>query len=104
MEINLTSENFESTVTGSDIPVLIDFWAEWCPPCMLLSPVVAEIAEERDDLLVCKVNADEQPELCIQFGVQNIPALFILKGGEVIDRSVGYRDKNTLLDWIDSVI
>ncbi len=104
MEVNLTSENFESTVMNSDIPVLIDFWASWCSPCMLLSPVVEEVAEERDDLLVCKVNADEQPELCIQFGVQSIPALFILKNGEIIDKSVGYRDKSNLLDWIDSVI
>ena len=104
MEVNLTSENFESTVMSSDIPVLIDFWASWCSPCMLLSPVVEEVAEERDDLLVCKVNADEQPELCIQFGVQSIPALFILKNGEIIDKSVGYRDKSNLLDWIDSVI
>lgn len=104
MEIDITSENFENTVMNSDIPVLIDFWAGWCSPCMMLSPVVEEIAEERDDLLVCKVNADEQPELCAKFGVQSIPALFIIKDGEIVDRSIGYRDKNALIDWIDSVI
>lgn len=104
MEINVTSANFESVVVKSELPVLIDFWAEWCPPCRLLSPVVAEIAEERDDILVCKVDADENQELCVQFGVSSIPALFLLKGGEVMDSSVGYRDKNALLSWIDSVI
>lgn len=104
MEINITSENYDNVVLHSDRPVLLDFWAEWCPPCMLLSPIVAEIAEERSDLVVGKVNADMHPDICMEFQVQNIPALFILKNGQVIDRSVGYRDKNTLLDWIDSVI
>lgn len=104
MEIELTAENFSEKVLKSDIPVLIDFWAEWCPPCRLLSPVVSEIAEERDDLLVCKCNADEQQALCIQFGVTNIPALFLLKEGIIVDASIGYKDKNVLLDWIDSVL
>ena len=102
--VHVTTDTFDAEVLKSEKPVLVDFWASWCSPCMLLSPVVEEVAEERDDLLVCKVNADEQPELCIQFGVQSIPALFILKNGEIIDKSVGYRDKSNLLDWIDSVI
>lgn len=104
MEINITSENYDNVVLHSERPVLLDFWAEWCPPCMLLSPIVAQIAEERDDLVVGKVNADMNPAICMEFQVQNIPALFLLKNGQVIDRSVGYRDKNTLLNWIDSVI
>lgn len=104
MEITITSENYDDVVLHSELPVLIDFWAEWCPPCMLLSPIVAEIAEERDDLVVGKVNADMNPGICMEFQVQNIPALFLIKNGVVLDRSVGYRDKNTLLDWIDSVI
>lgn len=104
MEVIITSKNFESVVLGSELPVLIDFWAEWCPPCRLLSPVVSEIAEERDDLLVGKVNSDEEPALCMKFGVQNIPALFLIKDGKIIDKSVGYKEKNVLLDWIDSVL
>ena len=104
MEVIITSDNFENVVLDSDLPVLIDFWAEWCPPCRLLSPVVSEIAEERDDLLVGKVNSDEEPALCMKFGVQNIPALFLIKDGKVIDKSVGYKEKNVLLDWIDSVL
>ena len=104
MEIELTSQNFSEKVLQSDIPVLIDFWAAWCPPCRLLSPVVSNIAEERDDLLVCKCNADEQQALCVQFGVTSIPALFLMKDGKLIDASVGYRDKDELLDWIDSVL
>ena len=100
----MTAENFSEKVLQSDIPVLIDFWAEWCPPCRLLSPIVSEIAEERDDLLVCKCNVDEQQALCIQFGVTNIPALFLIKDGKLVDSSIGYKEKNVLLDWIDSVL
>ncbi|MBQ1555808.1 MAG: thioredoxin [Clostridia bacterium] len=104
MEINVTAQNFEKVVLQSERPVLIDFWATWCPPCRMLGPVVAAIAEERDDILVCKVNSDENQALCMKFGVSSIPALFLLKDGKVLDSSVGYRDKNALLRWIDSVI
>lgn len=104
MEITLTDANYNSVVDGSELPVLIDFWAEWCPPCRMLSPVVESVAEERDDLVVCKVNADENQELCMKFGVSSIPALFLLRDGKIIDSTVGYRDKDALLDWIDAAL
>lgn len=104
MEITLTNANYNSVVDGSELPVLIDFWAEWCPPCRMLSPIVESVAEERDDLVVCKVNADENQELCMKFGVSSIPALFLLRDGQIIDSTVGYRDKDALLDWIDAAL
>lgn len=104
MEITLTDANYNSVVDGSELPVLIDFWAEWCPPCRMLSPVVESVAEERDDLVVCKVNADENQELCMKFGVSSIPALFLLRDGKIIDSTVGYRDKAALLRWIDAAL
>ena len=104
MEITLTDANYNSVVDGSELPVLIDFWAEWCPPCRMLSPVVESVAVVRDDLVVCKVNADENQELCMKFGVSSIPALFLLRDGKIIDSTVGYRDKDALLDWIDAAL
>lgn len=104
MEIELTSANYETAVAKSELPVLIDFWAEWCPPCRMLSPVVEQIAEERDDIVVCKANADEEQELCIRFRVSSIPALFIIKDGKIAASSVGYMNKATLNKWIDSVL
>lgn len=100
MEINLTSQNFENIVLGSDIPVLIDFWAPRCAPCRALSPIVSEIAEECDDILVCKVNVDEEAELTAAFGVESIPTLFVINDGKIVNQTIGYHDKDEILKWL----
>ena len=87
--IEITSENFEQEVLKSDKPVLLDFWAVWCGPCMMLSPLVEEIAEEHPEIKVGKVNTDEQMALAQKFKVAAIPALFVVKDGEVVNKSVG---------------
>ena len=87
--ITITKENFETEVLKSAQPVLLDFWAAWCGPCRMLSPVVDEVAEERTDVKVGKVNVDEQPELAAEFGVMSIPTVIFLKDGKEIDRKVG---------------
>ena len=83
MIIDITNENFENEVVKSEIPVLVDFWAEWCGPCRMIAPVVHEIAEQRSDIKVCKVNVDNNPQLCNQFGIDSIPTLLLFKNGEV---------------------
>ena len=98
MEIAITNDNFENEVAKSDLPVLVDFWATWCGPCMMLGPVIAEIAAEREGTLkVGKVNVDEAPELAAKFGVMSIPAVFLFRGGKVAAQSVGYMSKDALL-------
>ena len=97
-EIQITAENFEKEVVGSDIPVLLDFWASWCGPCRMLAPVVAEIAEETEGKLkVGKVNVDEESELAARFGIMSIPTVMIFKNGEVTNTSIGYQSKEELL-------
>ncbi len=99
-EVIITNQNFENEVLQSDKPVLIDFWATWCGPCKMLSPIVAELAEENPDIKVCKVNVDEQPELASQFRVASIPMVFMMKGGEVVDVSLGYKPKEEFVKMI----
>ena len=94
--ITITSANFDAEVLHSEKPVLLDFWASWCGPCRMLSPIVDEVAEERSDIKVGKVNVDEQPDLAAQFGVMSIPTLIVFKNGEEIDRSVGALPKTRL--------
>ena len=93
----ITNENFDELVLSSGKPVLVDFWAPWCGPCRMVSPVVDEIAEERSDILVGKVNTDEQPELAAKFGIMSIPTLLVFKGGELSNKAVGARPKDAIL-------
>ena len=97
----ITAENFEELVLGSDKPVLVDFWAPWCGPCRMVSPIVDEIAGERDDILVGKVNTDEQPELAARFDIMSIPTLLVFKGGRLANKAVGARPKEALLALLD---
>ena len=94
---NINKNNFRNEVLNSEMPVLLDFWAPWCGPCRMVSPIVDEIATERGDIKVGKVNVDEQPELAGQFGVMSIPTLVVMKGGKVVNQMVGARPKSQIL-------
>ena len=100
--LNITKNNFHEEVMNSDKPVLLDFWAGWCGPCRMLSPVVDEIAEENDDIKVCKINVDEQMELAMRFQVSSIPMLVVFKDGKVVTKSVGYRPKAEIAAMVES--
>ena len=97
MEITLTKENFTEEVLKSEKPVLVDFWASWCGPCMMLSPVIKEIAEENPEIKVGKVNVDEQGELAQQFGIVTIPTVILFKDGREVQKSIGFVPKEKLV-------
>ncbi len=99
--INITLENFEAEVIKSELPVLVDFWAPWCGPCRMLSPVVDEIADERTDIKVGKVNVDEQEELAMRFGIMSIPTLIVFKNGEAVKKTMGVQPKAAILELVE---
>lgn len=94
--INISKENFASEVLNSNKPVLLDFYADWCGPCRMVGPIVSEIANERNDVKVGKINVDEQPELAAQFQVMSIPMLAVIKNGKIENQVVGYRSKEQI--------
>jgi len=97
-EITITKENFEQEVLDSAVPVLVDFWATWCGPCMMLAPTIEEIARENEGVIkVGKINVDEEAELAAMFGIMSIPTVMAFRQGEVVDTAVGVRPKDALL-------
>ena len=95
--ININKNNFQSEVLNSEKKVLLDFWAPWCGPCRMVVPIVEEIARERSDIKVGKINVDENPELAGQFGVMSIPTLMVIENGEIVNQALGARPKDAIL-------
>lgn len=101
--LTITNENFEAEVLKSDKPVLLDFWAEWCGPCRMVGPILEQIAEERSDIKVGKINVDEQTELSGKFQVMSIPTLVVVKDGQIVNKSVGAQPKPELLKLLEGL-
>ena len=96
--LHIGKAEFDEKIRNSETPVLVDFYATWCGPCKMIAPILEEIAEEHPEYVIAKVNVDEEPELAREFKITSIPALFVLRDGEVTDKAVGYRNKEALLD------
>ena len=99
--VHVTKENFDQLVMNSPKKVLVDFWATWCGPCKMLSPVLEDIAAERDDVVIAKVNIDEEMDLAMQFKVTSIPTLALISGGKILGTTVGFRPKEDVLKFLD---
>ena len=98
--IQVNKNNFQEEVLSSDKPVLVDFWASWCGPCRMVAPVLEEIANERSDVKVCKINVDEEPELASRYNVMSIPTLLVMREGQVVNQSVGAKPKSQILSML----
>jgi thioredoxin 1 len=98
--ININKNNFQNEVMNTDKPVLLDFWAPWCAPCRMVVPIIEEIAGERPDIKVGKINVDEQPELASEFSIMSIPTLVVMKNGKIVQQVSGARPKNAILEML----
>ena len=98
--LHINKDNFHNEVLNSDKPVLLDFFASWCGPCRMVGPILDEIAEEREDIKVCKINIDEQPELAHRYRVMTIPTLMVIKDGQIVEQSVGAKPKHQILAMV----
>lgn len=99
MALEITDSNFEE-LAAQGKPIVLDFWATWCGPCRMIAPIVEQIAEENEDIKVCKVDVDDQPELTSSFGIQSIPTLIVFKNGEIANKAVGARSKEAILEML----
>nr|WP_319400174.1 thioredoxin [uncultured Carboxylicivirga sp.] len=105
MLIEVTDANFEEVVLKSDKPVLVDFWAEWCGPCRMITPIVKELAEEyAENAVITKMDVDNNPETSVKFGIRNIPTILFFKNGEVVDKQVGASPKTILASKLDALV
>lgn len=100
--VHITKDNFNKEVMESDKVVLLDFWATWCGPCQMIAPVLNEVAEECPDATIGKINVDEEQELAMSFGITSIPTLIVIKNGKAVDKAIGMRAKNQIIEMIDN--